>query len=324
MLQPGLATPARRRRDGPAAIATQFPLQCHCRRNLSQRVAGYSKKLTSEGDALSDEVGTGGSGTSTRPPRPGAVHAGLVILGRSALARTPLRDAAVLGGRLARAHALVPCACRCRSCPRTLSACWSAPPRSWPPPRPPTGWTCCRRWRARAASSGAAAPAATCEPRRPHVLAGWLSTAFCSWLGRHLRAYPFNCPSACCWHLFLPAGANSATPGSRPSCSCCWAPAATWCPFARWAAMRGRADVTHPMLLSPLLIAAWQLTWRVPPLPAWRAAGSEHQAEGGVPPLPQPLRRGRQPGAQCPCSDLLVFAPLPCPLRWRVEMYFGL
>jgi hypothetical protein len=27
-----------------------------CRRNLSQRVAGYSKKLTSEGDALADEV----------------------------------------------------------------------------------------------------------------------------------------------------------------------------------------------------------------------------------------------------------------------------
>lgn len=30
-----------------------------CRRNLSQRVAGFSKKLTSEGDALADEVRAG-------------------------------------------------------------------------------------------------------------------------------------------------------------------------------------------------------------------------------------------------------------------------
>ena len=42
------------------------PTAAYCppprRRNLSQRVAGYSKKLTSEGDALADEVRRQGAG----------------------------------------------------------------------------------------------------------------------------------------------------------------------------------------------------------------------------------------------------------------------
>ncbi len=41
------------------------------RRNLSQRVAGYSKKLTSEGDALADEVRRG-FGTARPHPAPPA------------------------------------------------------------------------------------------------------------------------------------------------------------------------------------------------------------------------------------------------------------
>ena len=46
-----------------AALLLPPPLCCWCRRNLSQRVAGYSKRLTSEGDSLADEVGL-------PPPRP--------------------------------------------------------------------------------------------------------------------------------------------------------------------------------------------------------------------------------------------------------------
>ena len=39
----------------PALPSSKLPLRpVLCRRNLSQRVAGFSKKLTSEGDALAD------------------------------------------------------------------------------------------------------------------------------------------------------------------------------------------------------------------------------------------------------------------------------
>ena len=84
----GLERRRRRRRRTHSAFTPPPPLlPALCSRNLSQRVAGYSKKLTSEGDALADEVRTGAqtglapARDQAAPPRPSR-HEALSYLGR--------------------------------------------------------------------------------------------------------------------------------------------------------------------------------------------------------------------------------------------------
>lgn len=137
-LSPRRCRCCRRRRSrlgACGAVPCRPPLPVWCRRNLSQRVAGFSKKLTSEGDALADEVRCTVWGFGPVPTNR-SVAAPNLAGGKS----TAVRELFHLQGRcrsrlfrLAVAQLTCkPCACclacRCPSCPRALTGSWRARP----------------------------------------------------------------------------------------------------------------------------------------------------------------------------------------------------
>ena len=123
---------------------------CWCRRNLSQRVAVYSKRLTSEGDALADEVCLPLLAAISRLLPQAADCFGAPELRHNSMAQSsPTRLATAI--RLAiTTHQtkslrvftlslpLAPRTCRWQSWAKPSSARWAPPPAS--SHRTPSGW----------------------------------------------------------------------------------------------------------------------------------------------------------------------------------------